>query len=128
LKTDQNTPDFMAKIVDMENNNIEVGIWTIHNDGVKGSPENFPEVQIDNNELWTTTKRGDLIVWDWPVHFAEKLWCDEEQAVNLIQAMAIAREHQNYDNPGEFPVDIDEQTIRVMMDIIDDRTEPNEVE
>jgi len=109
-------------------NNIEVGIWAIHKDGIKGSPENFPNVQIDKLELWATTKRGDLIVWDWPVHFAEKLWCDEVQAVNLIQALAIAREHQSPENSGEFPVDIDEQTIRVMMDIIDDRTETNEVE
>lgn len=112
----------------MENYNIEVGIWTIHNDGVKGSPQNFPEVQIDKVQLWATTKRGDIILWDLPVHFAENPWCDEEQAVNLIQAMAIAREHQNSDNQGEFSVDIDEQTIRVMMDIIDERTEPNEVE
>lgn len=110
----------------MENNNIEVGIWTIHNDGVKGTPENFPDVQIDKLELWTTTKWGDHIVWDWPVQFAEKPWCDQEQAVNLIQAMAIAREHQTSDGPEEFPADIDEQTIRVMMDIIDDRTEPIE--
>ena len=112
----------------MKNNNIEVGIWTIHNDGVKGSPENFPEVQIDNVQLWATTKRGDLILWDLPVHFAEKEWCDEEQAVNLIQAMAIARDNQNSNNPGEFPVDIDEQTFRVIMEIIDSRTEQNEVE
>jgi hypothetical protein len=110
----------------MDNNNI-VGIWTIHKDGVKGSPENFPDVQIDKDELWATTKRGDIIVWDWPVHVAEKPWCDEEQAVNLILALAIAREHHNPENPGEFPEDIDEQTIRIMMGIIDDRTEPNEV-
>jgi len=110
----------------MDNNNI-VGIWTIQKDGVNGSPENFPDVQIDNVELWDTTKRGNLIVWDLPVHFAEKPWCDEEQAVNLILALAIAREHQNPENPGEFPEDIDEQTIRIMMGIIDDRTEPNEL-
>lgn len=110
----------------MENNNIEVGIWTIHKDGVNGSPENFPEVQIDNVQLWGTTKRGDLILWDLPLHFAENEWCDEEQAVYLIQAMAIARGNQNADNPGEFPVDIDEHTIRVMMEIIDNRTETNE--
>jgi hypothetical protein len=111
----------------MDNNNI-VGIWTIDKDGVKGSPKDFPDVQIDNAQLWATTKRGDLIVWDWPVHFAEKPWCDEEQAVNLILALAIAREHQNQENAGEFPVEIDEQTIRIMMGIIDDRTEPNKPE
>ncbi len=111
----------------MDNNNV-VGIWNIHKDGVKGSPENFPDVQIDKVELWATTKRGDFIVWNCPVHLAEKLWCDEEQAVNLIQALAIAREHQNSANPEEFPDDIDEQTIRIMMGIIDDRTDSNEVE
>ena len=116
----------MAKILDMDNNN-SVGIWSIHKDGIKCSPENFPDVQIDNDQLWVTTKRGELIVWDLPVHFAEKPWCDEEQAVNLILALAIAREHQNPENPGEFPEDIDEQTIRIMMGIIDDRTEPNEL-
>jgi len=109
------------------NDNIEVGIWTIHKDGVKGSPENFTDVQIDNAELWATTKRGELIVWDWPVHFAEKPWFDEEQAVNLIQALAIARENQNSENPEKFPEDIDEQTFRVMMEIIDDRTEVDEI-
>lgn len=126
MKKDQNTPDFTAKILEMENNNIEVGIWTIDKNGVKGSPENFPEVHLDNLQLWGTTKRGDLILWDLPVQFAEKEWCDEEQAVYLIQAMAIARGNQNAYNPGEFPVDIDEHTIRVMMEIIDNRTEPNE--
>ncbi|MBK5193426.1 MAG: hypothetical protein JJE07_09455 [Flavobacteriaceae bacterium] len=45
----------------------------------------------------------------------------------MILALAIAREHQNPENPGEFPDDIDEHTIRVIMDIIDDRTEPNEL-
>jgi hypothetical protein len=109
-------------------NNKTVGIWTINKDGVKGSPENFFNVQIDNVQLYDTTKRGDLIVWDLPVHFAEKPWCDEEQAVNLILALAFAREHQNPENSGEFPVDIDEQTIRIMMEIIDDRPEPDEVE
>ncbi len=112
----------------MQNNNIEVGIWTIYNDGVKGTPLNFPGLQIDNLELWNTTKRGDLILWDLPIQLAEKPWCDQEQAVNLIQAMAIAREYQNSDNSKEFPEDIDEQTIRVMMDIIDERTEPHQVD
>ena len=111
----------------MNKNNI-VGIWTINKDGVKGSPENFPDVEIDKVELWATAKRGDLIVWDSPVLFAEKPWCDEEQAVNLILALAIARELQNPENSGEFPDDIDEQTIRIMMGIIDDRTEPNKLE
>lgn len=110
----------------MDNNNI-AGIWTVHKDGVKGSPENFPEVQIDNLQLSATSKRGDLIVWDLPVHYAEMPWCDEEQAVNLVLALAIAREHQNPENTGEFPDDIDEQTIRIMMGIIDDRTEANEL-
>lgn len=128
MNKDQNTPDFTAKILQMENNNIQVGIWTIDKNGVKGSPINFPEVNLDNLQLWGTTKRGDLILWELPIHFAEKEWCDEEQAVNLIEAMAISRENQHADNPGEFPVDIDEQTIRVMMEIIDARTEQNEVE
>lgn len=109
-------------------NIIQVGIWTLNNDGVKGSPENFPEVQINNTELWGTTKHKELIVWDLPVHFAEEVWCDEEQAVNLIQVLAIARENQNTENPGEFPVDIDEQTIRVMMEIIDDKIQPDATE
>jgi hypothetical protein len=110
----------------MDNNKL--GIWTIHKEGVKGSPENLPDVQINNIELWTTTKRGEHNVWDCPIHFAEKLWCDEEQAVNLIQALAIAREHQNSENPKEFPVDIDEQTIRIMLKIIDERTEQSVAE
>jgi hypothetical protein len=41
--------------------------------------------------------------------------------------LAIAREHQNSENHGEFPDDIDEQTIRIMMGIIDDRTDSNEL-
>jgi hypothetical protein len=109
-------------------NNIEVGIWTIAKDGIKASPENLPDIQISNLEIWATTKRAELILWDCPLGFAEELWCDEMEAVNLIQALAIARENQNSEIPTEIPEDIDEQTFRIMMEIIDARTEQKETE
>lgn len=71
--------------------NIEIGIWTVYNDGIKCKQPHKTKGWISKSDIWATTMDGDDEVWDLPIHIARKTWSTKKDVNDLLEAMAIHR-------------------------------------
>jgi hypothetical protein len=105
----------------MEELNLEIGIWTIHSDGITcRQPQNILS-HAGIGEIWAKRLIKTKPVWDLPIHFTTKDWITEENIINLVQAMAIYRKFYPRPDQGLNFSDVDENTTSFAMKTIRNR-------
>lgn len=101
--------------------NLVVGIWTIHSDGISCTPKKLPKRQIGKSMIFKTMKVGSDFVWDLPIHLACQTWMTHENMKHLMQALSIYRflypQHLEFDNI----VEMDKKSLWLGLAVIDNR-------
>lgn len=99
--------------------NLKIGRWILMKDAILGFDPNDKEIRIDE-DLYHTKRYKDQIVWDWPIHFVEKLWSVEQDALDLLTLIRIAG-YETLDEDPETLKIIDENTVREIRTISEEK-------
>lgn len=68
---------------------LTVGIWTIHSDGISCKMPNRFNGHAGTASILAKREVRNDTVWDLPIHIAKKDWVSQNDIINLMQALVI---------------------------------------
>ncbi len=86
-----------------QNINIEIGRWTITNNGITTKKENNAIEEFDKNDIWSYEKKGNFFVWESPVFLCSRGWISNIDLLDFNSAFLVYQELFEEQKPKGFP-------------------------
>ncbi|GHA25566.1 hypothetical protein GCM10007103_03500 [Salinimicrobium marinum] len=108
---------------DMILEDLTVGIWTIHSDGISCKMPNRFKGHAGTASILAKREVRNDTVWDLPIHIAKKDWVSQNDIINLMQALVIYRGLFSIPRTSENLHQLDEKTTLIALDIVNNKEE-----
>jgi len=92
---------------------IKLGIWVVEEQGISCIHPMHRHSFISNEWINSTMISRNGIVWEFPIHFAHKIWTTEKMIKDLLTALSVKRSLLSIEQCSE----IDERTWIMVLSI-----------